>query len=73
METVNLSELSNIELDLLMTRESKILKRFDKLWSKVDDLCEEEMGLSHKDTLDLYDYCVRFMNAIKEEREQRRL
>ena len=67
MNNVNLGEVSNIELELLIARESKLLKNFERVLNKIEAICKEEMDLTHQETLDLYDYTLTRMEVLKQE------
>lgn len=67
MNKLDLSEVSNIELELLMAREAKLLATFDRLWDKIEAICKEEMDLTHQEALDFHDYSLDRMMALEQE------
>ena len=72
MKGINLGEVSNIELELLMVKESKLLKNFDRLWDKIEAICKEEMDLTHQEALDFHDYALTRMEVLEQEYQMRK-
>ena len=68
---INLSEKSNIELELLSAKEEKILKSLTAMYHKIDALCKEEMDLTLQDFLESYEYSLARIVALEQEIEKR--
>jgi hypothetical protein len=68
---INLSEKSNIELELLSAREEQILKTYTRIYHKIDALCKEETDLTLERFLESYEYCLDKLKALKEEIKER--
>jgi hypothetical protein len=48
----NLTEMSNIQLELELTRQSNFQYNFEKLYKKLQSICEEEADLSIEDLIE---------------------
>jgi hypothetical protein len=48
----NLAEMSNIQLELELIRQSNFRHNFEKLYKKLQNICEEESDLSIEDLIE---------------------
>ena len=66
-----LSSASNIELELLIAREESLLKSFNTLLNKLEEICQANMDLTLKQVLDTHNYSLDKMIALRKEIESR--
>lgn len=62
-----LSSASNIELELLMAKEEQLLKSFNRLLIKLDEVCKEAMDLTLVQVLEAHEYSLDKMIALRKE------
>jgi hypothetical protein len=66
-----LNELNYDELIVLLQKEKFNLYVLEILFNKIECLCQEELGLSHQETLDYHDHLLDRINTVKKEMESR--
>lgn len=71
MATKSLSSASNIELELLMAKEEKLLKNFNALLNKLEEICQANMDLTLEQVLEYHEYSLDRMIALRKEIEAR--
>lgn len=71
MNRLNLSTQSNIQLELLMAKEEKILKDFNRLLNKLEKICQADMDLTLEQVLEYHEYSLDRMIALRKEIEAR--
>jgi len=71
MKGLKLSTQTNVQLAKLKAEQQQNINNITKILIKVDEMCQEESGMSLDELIDNYDYCIERLNAIKEEEKDR--
>jgi hypothetical protein len=71
MKGLKLSTQTNVQLAMLEAEQQQNINNITRILAKVDEMCQEESGMSLDELIDNYDYCIERINAIKEEKKFR--
>lgn len=71
MKTLDLTTQSDIQLELLLAREEKMVKAISNILIEIDKVCIEEMGMNLEQLLEANDWSIDRLKALKSEMEHR--
>ena len=71
MKALDLSTQSIVQLAKLEAEQQQNIKNITRILAKVDEMCQEEAGMSLDQLIDGWDYCIERLAVISKEKEFR--
>ena len=71
MNVLDLSTQTDMQLELLVAREEKTINSINNILTKIDEVCMEEMGMTLQQLLEINDWAIDRLNALKSEIKDR--